>query len=130
VHRPAWKRLVAAAAVLTLVSPVLASGEEMTKKEETKAPAAKASVAIVPAGKTPAAPVAKKKNCPVDGSFNTMEDMFGSEDAAEMLAAQQKQAAPAQTVAGSGTPVVRWRTVQPSVVEQNDPPKKDEDKDR
>jgi len=122
VNRSMWTRIAAVAAVFALVAaPALASGEDMKQKETPKlttgataaapAPGAKAApgkAADAQAGTEPT--TATKKNCPVDGSFNTMEDMFGSEEAAQALVLQQQQAAQGQPVAATQT--VQWQTVQ------------------
>ncbi|HXV77120.1 MAG TPA: hypothetical protein VD788_12455 [Candidatus Polarisedimenticolaceae bacterium] len=105
-----FERLAAVTVIVALAAlPALASGEDMKKKEDPKAAAAQAGEAKALEAKAGDAKAAgtdavagaqtKKKNCPTDGSFNTMEDMFGAEEVAAMLAAhQQRLAQDAQTV--------------------------------
>lgn len=130
--RPNWKRLAAAAVVLTLAVPVWATEIEMKKKEEPKdakqAAEPKDAAAAVP-GQAKAEgdrPPMQKKPCPIDNSgFNTLEDMFGFLGAVDKLALQETQAAEQaekQAEAGSApTQGIEWRSVAAPAAAQPDP---------
>jgi len=104
--RPTFMRFAAAATVLALAAPVWATEIQMKKKEDPK--------------QSEDGKLVKKKNCPIDTGFNTLEDLFGLVGPIDPLALQslpQQQAAQvALPAAGQppATPAVEWRDVSPA----------------
>jgi hypothetical protein len=114
-------RLAAAATALALAAPVWGTEIQVDKKKDPKETAGAQSSENKPnpAGEgEPATNEAKKKkkNCPIDNTFNTLEDLFGLVGPANPPAAASSQAgaeASAQT-ASAQPAAIEWRDVRPA----------------